>query len=530
MLKFGGDLLQAAAFHGKAEIVDMFVEKGADIHNPPEDISGDDSYRRTPHVITACISGDIPTLEAVLRAGGAINEKGFITFSKKRKNLVSSNVIGAAAYWGKTRMLSHLLTNCASSYLNFEATEELDRKAAKDTKFQKEMAKYTPLMLCVAKGDENLDCVRLLLQYHADYQRKDSFDNTLLHIAALNGNNRILDYIAKNLKLDLLERNKNGDTALSICTAQKNTEGEEILQKYSAEYDTSKNLAADLLDQLEREEEKEEKAKAQRKLKKWRNKINKLAKQLNISPEEVEERLQKEEVEKQQREKEEQKRLEEKAKQEELNEIRRKEEVRRQAEELRRQEELREERERRRQEQIAREEAEERRRAQQLIYEEQQRIREQQRLERQERAARRQSQRRETETTEQKKERVKSTQRPAAQTEREVRQPRHADTPRGKTPVQREKSQRVASKSMTKDEVDNENKLNQTTNESKVFGLSGEMALTAAQSKKAQQRLKKKMDQEHKQEEERQAAIVRAAEERLIAKRQAEDEERKRLA
>lgn len=348
MLKFGGDLLQAAAFHGKAEIVDMFVDRGADIHNPPEDIAGDDSYRKTPHVITAVISGDIPTLDAVLRAGGAINEKGFITFSKKRKNLVNSNVVGAAAYWGKTRMLSHLLTKCGNSYLNHEATEELDRKNPKETKFQKEMAKYTPLMLCVAKGDENLDCVKLLLQHLADYQRKDTFDNTLLHIAALNGNKKILDYIAKNLKIDLLERNKNGDTALSICTAQKNTEGEEILLKYSAEYDTSKNLAADLLSQLEREEEKEEKAKAQRKQKKWRNKINKLAKQLNISPEEVEERLEKEEQEKLLREKEEQKRQEEKVKHEEMQEIRRKEELKRQAEELRRQKELREEKERRR--------------------------------------------------------------------------------------------------------------------------------------------------------------------------------------
>jgi transcriptional regulator with PAS, ATPase and Fis domain len=54
-------------------------------------------------------------------------------------------------------------------------------------------------------------------------------------------------------------------------------------------------LAEDLLNQLDKEEEQDEKAKAQRKLKKYRNKINKLAKQLNISPEEVEDRLKKEE-------------------------------------------------------------------------------------------------------------------------------------------------------------------------------------------------------------------------------------------
>lgn len=70
LLKYGGDILQSAAFHGKADIVDLLVDRGANIHIPPETIQGDDAYRKTPHVITASISGDVPTLDAVLRAGG----------------------------------------------------------------------------------------------------------------------------------------------------------------------------------------------------------------------------------------------------------------------------------------------------------------------------------------------------------------------------------------------------------------------------------------------------------------------------
>lgn len=119
-------------------------------------------------------------------------------------------------------MLAHLLTNCSSTYLNFEATEEQDRVSLKETKFIKEMSKYTPLMLCVAKGDENLDCIKLLLQYNADYTKKDLYENTILHIAALNGNNKIITYIVKNLKIDIFERNKDGETALSICKSLKN--------------------------------------------------------------------------------------------------------------------------------------------------------------------------------------------------------------------------------------------------------------------------------------------------------------------
>ena len=63
-----------------------------------------------------------------------------------------------------------------------------------------------------------------------------------------------MNYVAKNLKIDLFARNKDGETALSICQSLKNKEGEDILTKYSNEYDNSKNLAEDLLNQLEKEE------------------------------------------------------------------------------------------------------------------------------------------------------------------------------------------------------------------------------------------------------------------------------------
>ena len=171
LLRFGGDLLQSAAFHGKADVVDLLIERGADVYNSPDIIQGDDSYRKTPHVITACLGGDIKTLESVLRAGGGIQEKGFICFSKKKKNLVISNVIGAAAHAGKTKLLEHLLQKLSSQAANFEASEEQDRTTAKDTKFVNEMVKYTPLMLAVAKGDENLDCVKLLLKFKVDYMK-----------------------------------------------------------------------------------------------------------------------------------------------------------------------------------------------------------------------------------------------------------------------------------------------------------------------------------------------------------------------
>ena len=98
-------------------------------------------------------------------------------------------------------------------------------------KAYQEFAGFTPLMLAVAKGDENFDCLQVLLAQGADFNCTDEYDNNLLHVAALYGNNKILDYLAKNLKLDLFARNNKGETALNICHTAKNQAGVVLLEK-----------------------------------------------------------------------------------------------------------------------------------------------------------------------------------------------------------------------------------------------------------------------------------------------------------
>ena len=105
MLKFGGDLLQAACAQGKKDMVELLLKKQADITNPPDRITGEESYRRSPFLIQAASSGDVETLMYVLDNGGAIADGGFITLSKKRKNQVISNVVGCAAWFGRKKML-----------------------------------------------------------------------------------------------------------------------------------------------------------------------------------------------------------------------------------------------------------------------------------------------------------------------------------------------------------------------------------------------------------------------------------------
>jgi ankyrin repeat protein len=89
----------------------------------------------------------------------------------------------------------------------------------------------------------------------------DEFGNTILHLAAINSNNKLIDYISKNVKIDMFARNKAGETALSICQNLKNAEGIKTLGQYQTTYDKSDAIAKDLLDELNQEEENEEEAK-----------------------------------------------------------------------------------------------------------------------------------------------------------------------------------------------------------------------------------------------------------------------------
>lgn len=82
------------------------------------------------------------------------------------------------------------------------------------------------------------------------------------------------------------------------------------------------------MDELVKEDENNEEARAKRKQKKWRNKINRIAKAENISPEEVEKRLEQEEKTRQEEELEQKKAEEEQEKQAQIELERRKEEVR----------------------------------------------------------------------------------------------------------------------------------------------------------------------------------------------------------
>lgn len=123
-----------------------------------------------------------------------------------------------------------------------------------------------------------------------------------MHIAALNSQNAILEYLTKNLRMEIFARNNAGETALFICKSLKNQKGVEILEKYQ-QYDQSRDKTEDLLKELEDQERKEELAKQKKKEKKHRSKIQKLAKEQGVSVEELTKKFEQEEAQRIEQEK-----------------------------------------------------------------------------------------------------------------------------------------------------------------------------------------------------------------------------------
>lgn len=121
-------------------------------------------------------------------------------------------------------------------------------------------------MLAVASEDKCLECVKLLLKAGADRSKRDFFGDTVAHIAGMNKNNKILDYLVKEAGIDLNQPNHRGETPLQRCQTYNNQEGVEILSSIAAEAFDKANQS--LLDDLEADERKKAKNAKKRQRKK----------------------------------------------------------------------------------------------------------------------------------------------------------------------------------------------------------------------------------------------------------------------
>lgn len=114
-------------------MLEFYISKGANVELPPEtvsklyiDHSKKPEYRKSPFIIQAACHGDLACFETLIHHGCRITESGFIGFSKKRKNQIISNITGAAAFNGSTKILKQILKKPALAGIDFLASEKKD--------------------------------------------------------------------------------------------------------------------------------------------------------------------------------------------------------------------------------------------------------------------------------------------------------------------------------------------------------------------------------------------------------------------
>ncbi len=151
-----------------------YIKKGASVDSPPDSVSKlyidhsrTSEYRKSPFIIQAACQGNLEIFDLLLREGCKITDQGFAGFSKKRKNQVYTNVLGAAALNGSVKIIEFLLKK-KYDFISIDQTaierQDFNSKGA----FNQEYTGYSPLMLATATGGQNIRCVKLLVEKGAD--------------------------------------------------------------------------------------------------------------------------------------------------------------------------------------------------------------------------------------------------------------------------------------------------------------------------------------------------------------------------
>ena len=110
-----------------------YIERGAQLDIPPDTVSklyidhGKNSeYRKAPFIIQAACHGDWECFDYLHLKGQKLTDQGYIGLSKKRKNQVISNIVGAAAFNGSTKILKFMMNKKSLAGIDHLASERQD--------------------------------------------------------------------------------------------------------------------------------------------------------------------------------------------------------------------------------------------------------------------------------------------------------------------------------------------------------------------------------------------------------------------
>lgn len=203
-----------------------------------------------PWLIQAAIGGDIDIFKYLIDKGSLLHSVGHFTLSKKNRNSVISNILGAASFYGRVSLTHYILEKYPKVDRNFKCTEK-KVKIKHFSQLSKEFSDITPVHLCIVSDiaeEDTIEILKLLHLYEANFTLTDFAKNNILHFAAKNNKLETAKFILENLKFGNLvnDLNKDGQTPIAI------TQNEEITQYLQSVGggDTNKNYE-ELIELLE---------------------------------------------------------------------------------------------------------------------------------------------------------------------------------------------------------------------------------------------------------------------------------------
>jgi hypothetical protein len=186
-----------------------------------------------PWIIQAAVGGDIDIFNYLLDHGANVNSVGHITLSRKNKNSVISNVLGAAAYYGRSNLVHFILEKYPAVDKNYKCTE----KKAKVKQFNqsKEFADFTPVHLCISseiQEDDTIEILRKLNTYGSKFDLTDFNKNNILHLATKLNKFAVVKYIVDDLKLINFANDLNKEGQTPVAVDDLNSQIKNYLQQY----------------------------------------------------------------------------------------------------------------------------------------------------------------------------------------------------------------------------------------------------------------------------------------------------------
>ena len=201
-----------------------------------------------PVAILAAIGGDIDIYKYLTDRGVNCSSVGHIGLSKKLKNSVISNVIGASAFYGRINLL-HFILEKTASFTKLDINHKSIEKKSKTKQYSlhKEFADFTPVHLGLNdfnSEDDSIEILKLLQRYNCDMSALDWNRNNILHLAVKFNKKRVVKFILEDLKfLDMIDlSNKEGQTAIAIAKSMDADDILSYLQTFSQSSQANKDL------------------------------------------------------------------------------------------------------------------------------------------------------------------------------------------------------------------------------------------------------------------------------------------------